>query len=352
MPKRLMAESTVLQKDIREIVNAIKKEAKKFEGARILVTGSYGFMGQYIVAVFDELNASVLKKPCTIITVDHRKKKRIFNLRVPGRVQDIIRDVARPLSISGPVDFIVHAAGIMPPRYQDYPLETIAVATEGTRNLLELAKEKKIKSFVFFSSADVYGNPDARNVPTPETYLGSVSSIDARACYCESKRLGETYCTTYNRVYGVPAKIIRFFNVYGPNLSSQMVLPQFITRTLNGEELMIKGTGTQSRTYCYITDAVVGFLKILLNGEPGEVYNMGTDQEEISLLKMVKVIGRVTNKKIQVNKIPYLKDYPSNEPKRRSPDLKKVSQHLGFRPRIDFETGVSRMIEWYREAQK
>ncbi len=151
-----------------------------------------------------------------------------------------------------------------------YPLETIESAVQGTKNLLELArKNPKLEGVSYsFSSSEIYGDPDASAIPTPETYHGYVSSVGPRACYDESKRLGETIATIYQQQFKVPAKIVRPFNVFGPGMkhNDRRVIPMFTYEALNGRALPIHGNGEQTRTFCYITDAIVGFLKTLLTG--------------------------------------------------------------------------------------
>ena len=331
------------QADIVEIVAAIKKEAKVFEGKTILVTGSFGFVGQYITATFVELNMSVLKKPCRVIGIDHRRKKTMLPIQ-DKHISFQICDIVKPLSIPGEVDYIIHAASITPPSHLHHPLETMAIATQGTQNMLELARKKKSKSVLFFSTAEIYGNPEPRFVPTPETYGGSVSTLDPRAYYYESKRLGETYCLAYHNLYRVPIKIVRPFNLYGPSarFDARRVLPRFLSTILKGKKLVIYGTGTQTRTYCYITDAVIGFFKVLLYGASGEAYNIGSDQE-VSLLDLIATMSDVVKKKPNIKKVPYPKESAIQDPKRRCPDIRKAKREVGFYPRIDLKTGITRL---------
>jgi UDP-glucuronate decarboxylase len=165
----------------------------------------------------------------------------------------------------------LHAAGVASPvYYMRYPLETIDSAVQGTKNLLELArKNKHLESFIFFSSSEIYGDPDPGSVPTPETYHGYVSSVGPRACYDESKRLGETIATVYQQRYDVPVKIVRPFNVFGPGMrhDDRRVIPMFTYEALNGRPLPVHSDGSQTRTFCYITDAICGFLQTLLKGK-------------------------------------------------------------------------------------
>src|SRR3989344_6063265 len=263
----------IVQEDIIFIVEEIKKTAKILEGKTILITGSSGFLGNYLTAVFQELNKNVFKNPCKIISIDNYitgSKKGIIGDYDKKNILFFNRDVCQPINISGPVDYIIHAAGIASPvYYMKFPLETIKVNTVGLQNMLDLAKKKKSKSIVFFSSSEIYGDPKV--VPTPETYKGNVSSIGTRSCYDESKRLGETISMTYYHLYKTPIKIIRPFNVYGPGMKvdDYRVLHRFLNAALKGESLPVHGSGLQTRTYSYISDAIVGFFLVLLKGKNG-----------------------------------------------------------------------------------
>jgi nucleoside-diphosphate-sugar epimerase len=222
----------------------------------------------------------------------------------------------------------------------------------GVKNMLEFAREKRVKSLLYFSSSEIYGDPDPKHVPTPETYRGHVSSIGPRACYDESKRLGETLCVTYHQVYQVPVKIVRPFNVYGPGMSpaDHRAVPAFLSKGFNGEHLHVYGGGKQTRTFCYIADATVGFLKILLSNKDGEVYNVGNDLGEIDMNGLATMVAEVVfNNKVQAKLEAYPNQYPTDEPQRRCPDLTKIRKDLGYIPSVDVKTGLKRTSIWFEE---
>lgn len=348
----------LVQQDINQIVSLIKKEAKDFEAKTILISGGSGFLGSYFLGVFERLNEKVFKKPCRVISIDNHITSHKENILGGFTDKNIIfkhHDIREPIKISGEVDYIIHAAGIASPvYYTKYPLETIGVATIGAANLFELARQKKVKSFLFFSSSEIYGDPDPKFIPTPETYRGNVSSIGPRACYDESKRLGETLSLVYHRLYGIPVKIVRPFNVYGPGMKpdDHRVMPKFLTNALKGEALPVHGSGRQTRTYCYISDAVAGFIKALLSKREGEVYNIGNNKNEINLLQLAKLVAELFHHKIKVVRIPYPPDYPADEPNRRCPDITKARNNLGYKPMIDIRDGLARLIIWYRDTYK
>lgn len=347
--------SSVVSQDIDTIINSLGQSVKTFQGKTLLISGSAGFLGSYIMAVLERLNQKVFKKPCKVIALDNQVTG--ISAHISGAVADkdfTIRkvDICAPLSVRGPIDYIIHMAGIASPvYYMKYPLETIKTATTGTQNLLELAKQKKVEKFLFFSSSEIYGDPPPDAVPTKETYKGNVSSIGPRACYDESKRLGETFCTVYHKLYGVPIQMVRPFNVYGPgmNANDRRVIPQFLSYAEAGKPIPIHGNGLQTRSYCYITDAITGFFKTLLSKQSGEVYNIGNQKTEINLVDLARLILKVTKKHGEVAHIPYPREYPSDEPSRRCPDVSKAAEELGFIPHVDLITGLKRMAIWYKE---
>jgi len=345
----------IIAQDIRTIVRGIKKEARQLEGKTLLISGGAGFLGSYIISVIHKLNKKILKKPCRVISIDNfitGKKRRIVEEIKDKNFVFINADVTKPLSINEKVDYIIHAAGLASPvYYQKYPLETIESAIFGVKNLLELGRKNKIKSFLDFSSSEIYGDPDPNFIPTPETYRGNVSSIGPRSCYDESKRLGETICMVYHSLYKIPVKIVRPFNVYGPGMlpNDFRVVPMFISHALKNEPLPVHDKGNQTRTFCYISDAITGFLKVLLSKENGEVFNVGNDDNEISMLGLATIIKKIFNGKVTIQTIEYPKQYPQEEPKRRCPDLTKIKSRLNYNPAINLENGLRRVVKWYKE---
>ncbi len=343
----------IVREDIATIAQNLGEDAKRFEGKTILMSGGGGFLGKYIVGVLCHLNETLFSKPCRIISVDNYitgQKHPHFNYHDKKEVLEVWADVAHPLPVREDIDFIIHGAGLASPvYYKKYPLETIESAVSGVKNLLELArKNKNIEGFLFFSSSEIYGDPDPSAVPTPETYHGYVSSVGPRACYDESKRLGETIATIYHEQFGIPATIVRPFNVFGPGMShnDRRVLPMFAYKILNNELVPVHGDGSQTRTFCYITDAIAGFLKVLLKGKPGHAYNIGNDDTEISMKDLAALFTSLGNNNATYELIPYPENYPAGEPQRRCPDISKAKTDLGFTPQVSLEDGLLRFLEW------
>ncbi len=343
----------IIKTDIEEIAKSIKKISNRLEGKTIVITGGSGFLGRYILGTLIFLNENVLNKPCKIISIDNYITSSGSRISDSERYVEYIKhDVTKPLNLPGKVDYIMHAAGIASPiYYQKYQLETINVAVVGTTNMLELARKKKVKSFLFFSSSEIYGNPTPNAIPTKETYNGNVSPIGPRSCYDESKRLGETLCMTYHSVYKTPIKMVRPFNVYGPGLraSDYRVIPTFIFNGIKGKAIPVHANGKQTRTFCYISDAVAGFFKVLLSKKSGEVYNVGNDDNEIDMNKLAKILDKIFDNKLNIKNISYPKGYPQGEPQRRCPDLSKIKKELGYNPNVDLEEGLRRTLAWCRK---
>lgn len=347
------SETDMVQEGIQEIVEGLGPDAHRFAGKTIMLSGGAGFLGRHFISTFRHLNKFVLTKPCKVISVDNYITGEQIALYEDGRhdpnIVDVWADVSQPLPFRNDVHFILHAAGVASPvYYMKYPLETIESAVQGTKNMLELArKNSKLEGFLFFSSSEIYGDPDPASVPTPETYHGYVSSVGPRACYDESKRLGETIVTIYHQQFDIPATIVRPFNVFGPGMkhNDRRVIPMFTYEALNGRELPVHGNGRQTRTFCYISDAIVGFLKTLLNGKVGEAYNIGNANNEIAMEDLAKMYASVVPG-ASLKCVSYPSTYPAGEPQRRCPDLTKAARDLNYKSHIDLRTGLTRFVQW------
>lgn len=319
-------------------------------GKTVLITGARGFLGRYFIEIFKQLNSKYLASPVHVVAIDNliTSGKYAEQLIDDSNIRFIEHDVIKPFSFDKEVHYVIHAAGIASPQYyQKYPLETLDVAITGTKNMLQLAKQKNAK-FTFFSSSEIYGNPDLKNIPTKEEYWGNVSSLGPRACYDESKRVGETLCYIFNQQFGVKTNIVRPFNFYGPGMQEKdyRVLPNFASRIKAKRPLKIYGRGDQTRTFCYITDALTGLLQVILRGTSNEVYNIGNPEPEISITHLAEMINKVLDYKIPYEVIDYPDDYPANEPNRRCPDIQKAQEHLGYNPQVRLEDGLKRFFSW------
>ena len=339
-----------IKSDISEIINRTHSICQEISGKTILITGARGFLGRYFIEIFKQLNGKHLTSPVHVVAVDNliTSGKYAEQSIDDSNIRFIEHDVIKPFSFDKEVHYVIHAAGIASPQYyQKYPLETLDVAITGTKNMLQLAKQKNAK-FTFFSSSEIYGNPDLKNIPTKEEYWGNVSSLGPRACYDESKRVGETLCYIFNQQFGVKTNIVRPFNFYGPGMQEKdyRVLPNFASRIKAKRPLKIYGRGDQTRTFCYITDALTGLLQVILRGAPNEVYNIGNPEPEISMTHLAEMINKVLDYKIPYEVIDYPDNYPSNEPNRRCPDIQKAQKYLEYNPQVKLEDGLKRFFSW------
>lgn len=341
--------SDIVAQDFAAAAKALAEVARELEGKTMVISGGAGFLGKYFTALLQRLNRDHLAEPCRVIVVDNYitgTRNAVEPLTDPN-MEFLQQDVREPLHIPGPAEYVIHMAGIASPKYyKKYPIETIESSVWGARNMLELARSKDTKSFLLFSSSEIYGDPDL--VPTPETYKGNVSCTGPRACYDEAKRLSETLSLAYQQQYGTPIRIVRPFNVFGPGMKhdDHRVIPAWIMAGMEGRPLVVYSDGRQTRTFTYVTDALAGFLLVLLKGRVAEPYNVGNDRNEIAMLELAKRIAKLFPK-ASVETRMYPDDYPADEPHRRCPDLTKIRADTGYEPRVDLDEGIRRTHAWF-----
>lgn len=349
-----MHATSTLSSDIAEIISKIPSDlTEKLSGRHLVITGGRGFLGRYFCEVFATLNATrLVSSPLRITIIDNFISSGDLGDRGldDHKFNFIKHNAINPLPDLGHVDYVFYAAGIASPaHYRKYPLETLEVSTVGLKHSLELARSNPGSRLAFFSSSEIYGDPDLKNIPTKESYRGNVACLGPRACYDMSKRLGETLVQIYHQQYGVSGTIIRPFNVYGPGMqrTDYRVLPNFAARIADGMPLQIYGRGDQTRTFCYVTDAINGFIRVLLEGVPGEPYNIGNPYPEISmrdLVEKVRVASGSADLKYDI--VDYPDTYPADEPNRRCPDISKAIHQLGYSPTVTLDEGLSRFFQW------
>jgi dTDP-glucose 4,6-dehydratase len=252
------------------------------------------------------------------------------------------QDVTLQFDVDGPVDYVVHMASPASPKdYLMYPIETLDVGSIGTRNMLELAQAKNAK-FLITSTSESYGDPNVH--PQVETYWGNVNPVGLRSCYDESKRFAEALTMAYHRSRGVRTSIARIFNTYGPKmkLNDGRVVPAFMDQALRGEPITIFGDGSQTRSFCYVSDLVEGLYRLLLSEEAYPV-NLG-NPHEMTIGEFAEVIRKMTGTTAGVVYRPL----PEDDPKQRQPDITKAKNLLGWAPVVGLEEGMRRTVEYFR----
>jgi len=342
----------IVQEDIKTIIKAI--DWKRFDDKEVIISGCSGFLGSWFMAVFAELNKNYLDKPVKVWGIDSFIAADKPNSIVGLSDNNLVLwkgDIAK-FPLQGTVDFIIHAAGIASPIfYRQFPIETIEGMVLGLNNLLKFSIDNKVESFLNFSSSEIYGNPHEDEVPIKESYNGNVSCTGPRSCYDESKRMGEAMCVAYHKIHKISVKSVRPFNVSGAGMriNDDRVVPKFIFLALQGKPITVHTPATQTRTFTYITDAMIGFFKVLLNGRDGDVYNIGRDKQEVTILELANMVKKEVAD-VEIQTVPVPQEYPQDQANRRCPDITKAKTDLGFDPLVDLETIVKRTAIWAKEA--
>jgi UDP-glucuronate decarboxylase len=349
-----------LEKDWCAVQAALGEKTDFFRGKRVLVTGAAGFLGFNFLHFFSHLNETRFgANPVTVVASDNYRLGQPRWIRELAATDSNIAlkkiDITElwPEEEESAFDFIIHGASIASPSfYRKYPLETLDSNVGGLRNMLELSRRQRSQGLLFFSSSEIYGDPPTHHIPTKETYRGNVACIGPRACYDESKRLGETLCYLYAQQHRVPAKIVRPFNNYGPGLrlADGRVLSDLCRNALEHQDIVLYSDGKATRTFCYSSDALTGYLLVLLNADPAEPFNIGSDSPEISMEDVAGLVsalsgsaGRIVRQQNEdVN-------YTTDSPKRRCPDIARARSLLGFTPNMPLEEGIQRLLGWYRQ---
>ena len=310
-----------------------------FEGKNILISGGAGFIGSWICEVLLALDAKVT----CVDNFASGRKENISHLSGNKKFSFIEQDITTFTGEGEHPDYVLHLASRASPfEFDKFPLEILKSNTLGTMNMLEIAKINRSK-FLFTSTSEIYG--DSEVFPTPETYNGNVNPIGIRGCYDEAKRAGEALCMAYMRQYDLDVRIARIFNTYGPRMRHDgfygRVVPRFIAQALNNDPITIFGDGSQTRSFCYITDQVRGLLNLVSrNHLKGEVVNIGNPRE-MTIRELGQLILDVTNSRSKMVFSPL----PPDDPKRRYPDIRKAKKLLEWVPEISVTDGIRKTID-------
>lgn len=363
----LKTAADVVRTDLDYILAGADSELNTMAGATLLLTGGAGFLGYYLVQSVLAWNDRHSPADAIRLTVvdNFARGRPEWLARLPdGPAFRCVRhNITEPLPAHiGAADYTIHAASIASPTYyRQHPIETMDANVNGLRLLLDGARERQgraapIRGFLFLSSSEIYGNPSRDAIPTPEDYWGHVSCTGPRACYDESKRYGETLSVNFSRIHGLPIRIARPFNNYGPGLkiSDGRVLPDLVRNMLRGQDLALFSDGRPTRTFCYVADAAIGYLKVLVRGGNGEAYNVGVEEPEISMLDLARKVAEIGKRELGYRgQVVFARNtdsaYLTDNPDRRCPTIAKAREVLGYRPGIGLDEGLLRSILWYRE---
>jgi len=306
----------------------------------ILITGGAGFIGSHLCK-------RLIEQGNQVICVDNfitGSKNNVSELLGSQNFKLLEHDISIPLYVAEDLDWIMHLASIASPKhYISYPIKTLKSGLLGTHNCLGLAKAKNAK-FFFTSTSEVYGDPDVH--PQIEEYNGNVSITGMRSCYDESKRAGESLAYAYVRQHRVDVRVIRIFNTYGPNMMPDdgRVISNFIMQALKGEDITIYGTGSQTRSFCYVDDLVSGILK-MMDTNYNKPVNLGNDGE-YKIIELADKIIKLTGASSKINFFPAQED----DPRKRRPDLTKAKELFNWKPNVGIEDGLKKTIGYFRVA--
>ncbi len=338
---------SIVKEDVENIGNALKKDGLSFEDQNVLVTGGAGFLGSWICEVMIRQNATVT----CLDNLVSGLKTNLGDLVGEENFTFIEHDISKPIILDGPFDFVMHLASRASPfEFEKHPIQILKANTLGIWIALGIAKKYSAR-FLYTSTSEIYGNPDPRFIPTPETYNGNVNPIGPRSCYDEAKRTGEAFVKAYELQHDMDTRMVRIFNTYGPRMRADdiygRVVPRFVDQALKGEEITVFGDGSQTRSFTYITDQVEGILRLALSPDAkGEVVNIGSNKE-MSVLDLAKMIKKITGSTSKIGFYPL----PEDDPERRCPDIGKASRILNWMPKVELEDGLKRFTDYNRGTE-
>lgn len=325
-----------IQKIIRDL------DGISFQDQRVLVTGGAGFLGSWICDVLVAQGAEVI----CLDNLASGLRSNISHLQDSDRFLFVSHDISEPMVLEKRLELVIHMASRASPfEFEHYPIEILKANTIGLVVSLEIAKKNKAR-VLYTSTSEVYGNPQV--VPTPESYYGNVNSVGPRGCYDEAKRCGEAYIVAYRKQYGLDTRIARIFNTYGPRIRSDGIyaraIPRFIGQALSGKPITIFGDGTQTRSFIYVADQIVGLLKLAaLDEASGSIVNIGNDLET-KIIDMAKLVLSVTDSTSSITYHPL----PEDDPLRRNPDISLARELLDWWPKVALEDGLKHTVEWFK----
>jgi nucleoside-diphosphate-sugar epimerase len=367
----VVSAADVVAADLEWLRTQLQSELAQLSGQRVFIAGGAGFLGYYLVqAPLDWNRKNPHEQPIRVTVLDSFVRgvpDWLSAVQADPNLRLLRHDIRDPLPADfGDHEYLIHAASIASPTYyRKDPIGTMDANINGLRALLDYCLNqqrggKRIEGVLFYSSSEIYGDPTPEDIPTPETYRGNVSCTGPRACYDESKRYGETLCVNFTKQHGLPIRVARPFNNYGPGLkiSDKRVIPDFARDILADRDIVMLSDGSARRTFCYVADAVAGYYKVLVDGRPGEAYNIGVEKPEISMRELAESLANLGRELFGyrgrvIHQPSTDKDYLVDNPVRRCPVIEKARTELGYKPGVALEEGLRRSLIWYsgnREA--
>ena len=343
----------IIKEDINVIINSFSGW-DTFQDKTILISGANGFLPAYLVETFLALDRSYNISVIALVRNRQKAEKRLGHLLGDPHLKLFVHDVSEPFDLDDKIDFIIHAASQASPKYYGVdPVGTLSANVSGTMNLMKLAQKNNVESFLFFSSSEVYGQVQPHEIPIRENTFGYLDCAQVRACYGESKRMGENICVSYHTQYGVNAKIVRPFHTYGPGMAMDdgRIFADLVANIVNRQNIVLKSDGSAIRPFCYLADAILGFITVLVKGENGQAYNVGNPDEEHSILELSNILIDMYPElglKVIVNNGAAGTSYLKSPVMRNSPDIAKIKQ-LGWSPKVSVQDGFRRTISSFQQ---
>lgn len=342
----------MLEQDFNQIIKS-NILCERFANKTIFITGANGFLPAYILETLLILNENILKDtPCKVIALvrnESHANERFAKYLKNNQLVIIVQDVSSEIMINDKIDFIVHAASPASPKYYNIdPVGVIMPNILGTKNTLDLAVKNKVEGYLYFSSSEVYGELED-GMSMSENSFGYLDPTTVRACYAESKRMGENLCVSYGHQYDIPVKIVRPFHTYGPGmkLDDGRVFADFVKNIVNNENIEMKSDGSAIRSFCYLSDATIAFFKVLLEGENNNAYNVANPYQTVSIKELATtLVNLFPEKNLKAMFKQQSEDYLQSPIKGHMADISKMKS-LNWKPQISIEDGFKQTIRSY-----